>query len=285
MASFWKYSIFILGAILFFSCKEKKTKIEDTITQTDTIHIEYVDSIYDLANAYTKIKTQLCDTIGFEDLTYTNANTEIFSLSPEDSTRKFLFITEVDCGFPGGNCGKTIEVIERINNKYQSLIKVCGKIDSIYLDQKKLEYSTISSRKYSIDFSTSKIATKIISIHDMPVDDLKSISKYLSIIEENLVLKGVKTDNLDAIPVTFEKINVMGKEVQAYYYQFEHQGFPYSFVFVHQRGKTKQQIGGKGVITIQNKQNLNIELLVKDEEEEIKVWKFNKNKRIFSTKI
>ncbi len=282
MASYCKYLIFIAGAVFLFSCKEKKKENQNTQENTDSVHIEYVDSVYEIHNEYTQIKTQLCDTIGFQDLKYTNANTQIFSLNPSDSTQKFLFITEVDCAFPAGNCGKTIEVIERTgSNKYKSMIKVCGKIDSIYLDNKSLTYSTISNRKYNLDFSGNKVKTNLLSVHKMPVEDLKAISKSLNVIEENLILKGEKTDNLDAIPIVFEK-RAIEPNIWIYFYQLEFEGVPYNFVFLHQKEKLKQQIGGKSIISIKNNGTSQIELVEKGEHG-IKIWKFNKKKKIFSS--
>lgn len=281
MASYWKYLVFIAGAVFLFSCKEKKKENQNTQQNTDSVHIEYVDSVYEIHNEYTQIKTQLCDTIGFQDLKYTNANTQIFSLNPNDSTQKFLFITEVDCAFPAGNCGKTIEVIERAGSKYKSMIKVCGKIDSIYLDKKTLTYSTISNRKYNLDFSGNKVKTNLLSVHNMPVEDLKAISKSLNVIEENLILKGEKTDNLDAIPVVFEKTEIE-PNIWVCYYQLAFEGVPYNFVFLHQKEKLKQQIGGKSIISIKNNGTSQIELVEKAENG-AKIWKFNRKKKIFSS--
>ncbi|MBX9448744.1 MAG: hypothetical protein KL787_03045 [Taibaiella sp.] len=273
--------IFLLIILALTACKEKKAEDGKRSTE-DSLGIEYVDSVYILDNEYTRIKSGLCDTIAFDNLNYTNANTQVYTLDTLDSTRRFLFITEVDCGFPSGNCGKSIEIIEKVNDNYTSKIKVCGVVDSIDLKTKTVVYSTFAKRKYAIAFGSKTVEPVLVSIHGMPVDDLRDISRELDILEDNLVLKGERTENMDAVAVTFtrEKIN---KNDELLLYKFEYQGSEYSYAFYHQNGKCKQKIGGKGFIQLLHLGSNAIQLNVKDESDN-KTWIYNDAKKIFSVK-
>lgn len=272
--------LLILSVSLLNSCKESKKEEQQTRSTEDSLGIVYEDSVYIIDNEYTKIKNSLCEKIEFTDLNFTNANTQIYSLDPTDSTRKFLFISEIECGFTSGNCGTSIDIIERKGKKYSSILKVCGKLDSIAPDLSYFEYITFTNRKFRVGLNSHKPQGVLISVHNMPYTDLQSISKLTDITEDNLILKGEKTENMDAVPVIFIQEQV-GNDLAINIYKLDNFGTKYGFIFVHNKHKPSagQQIGGKGDLKIiEDKQDIVIELANSGVVEK---WKFNVSKKIF----
>lgn len=286
MNRFWHFAFYLLIIVAFLnSCKDssKNTSNAEAKSIEDSLGIQYPDTTYPLDNEYTRIKNSLCDTIGFDDLKYTNANTQIISLDPLDSLQRFIFISETDCGFPSGNCGKIIELIERKkNNGYQSLIKVCGLVDTIFYDQKQIIYSTFARHQYALDCSKRDIRPRLRQINGMPVEDIQYLGQELNVLEDNFIPKGSPSDNADAIALDC-KIKMLSPGLYLRVYELEFQDEAYVFAIISKEEKQLQKFGGKGRFRDFNIENAHA-LLKLEQSGKLQTWEWKEGKKIFSRK-
>lgn len=276
--------VFFFTLLILAACKGSKEPEQQASQRSveDSLGIQYPDTVYPLDNDYVKIKKSLCDTAGFDDVLYTNANTEVISLNPEDSLQRFVFIAEADCGFVTGSCGKIIELIERKGGNYISLIKVCGHIDSIDRDKLYIYYSTFAQRQYVLKLGRSLVKPVLVQVNGIPVDDIKYISRELNTIEDNIVVEGTKTDNPDAILVHSEIIQTEANRILRLY-KLEYQGESYTFASVTDGQQVLQQLGGKGrigVLDIDN-QRVSVDL---QQDGRVQTWYWERGNKIFSQK-
>lgn len=276
-------SILVVAMLSACTDSSKNSKGKNDTSIEDSLGIQYPDTIYPIDNEYTKIKNSLCDTIGFDDLKYTNANTKIISLNPSDSLQRFIFISEADCGFPSGSCGKIIELIERDKtNQYTSLIKVCGLVDSIIYDKKQILYSTFAQHQYSLDCSQRDIKPRLRQINGMPVEDIQYLSKELNVLEDNFIAKGKPTDNADAIPLEC-KTKMLGPGLFLRVYQLEYQDEAYVYAVITNEDKQIQKFGGRGKFRDFNIENTQA-LLKLEQNGILQTWQLKEGSKIFSRK-
>lgn len=269
-----QYTLIVLLATIsmYLGCKEDRKEV-DTEKVEDSIWVDKSEWVLD--NAFTRIKNSMCDTIPFESAAYTNKNTQIFSLNEVDSTEYFLFISEIDCGHPAGSCGQSIELIHRKGEEYISLGEYCGKLDSVAINKKYLYYSTMGGRSYKLTLNKSRVQATLLSIHGMFIKDLSTISELSGIYQDNLILAGQPTENLDAVPVRFKKITLHDATV-LHIYNLDNFGTPVAFAFMYQREKRKQQFSGAQIECIEN-----TDAIIIHKEDGSYTWKYNEQQKIF----
>lgn len=242
-------SILLIMVIVTMGCQEKS----DISTSQRPLYVDsnvkYVDSVFILSDTFSQIKRGLCNS-DMDSLTeYTNENSSYIPFDILDPTATFIYLSNVDCGVPGGTCGDYISIINRKSNDvYHQKIQVCGVLDSVDFRTMQLYYSSIVERKqYVVDLSTEMPTVEYLSINHIPVSEIEFMSNDLNVMAENLVFDEEPTDNLDAISVR-SKISTINDHLKVVVYELNMNSVPYAYAFLRLNNKfiKNQQLGGVG---------------------------------------
>jgi len=244
----------VIGVLvsIMWSCGEDGGEVEHNDSDTAHVNIQYVDSIYELSDTFTQIKKSLCGSNIDTKLLYTNENSSYIPVDLLDPTAFFIYISNVDCGEPGGTCGDYINIIKRVDdNAYKNLLQVCGQLDSVDFSIMKLYFSTLSDKKqYVVDLASSTPLAQFLSINHIPYSEIEYLAEQLDVLPENLVFAQEKTDNLDAIYVQQQVWD--NNHVKIVQYKLNLNGLPYAFAIIRHTNISKETcIGGLGNLTTQ----------------------------------
>lgn len=218
------------------------------------VKLEYADTIYRMTDTFTVIKRAMCSNMGYEELDYTNENSLSVPMDFLDPTSAFFFISDVDCGSPGGTCGHFIDFIKRDSLlHYKSRFQVCGHIDSIDFSLQTLFYSSVDKKQYMVDFAHPPYKPSLLSVNLIPVLEGDYISDVLNVMSEDLICNDMTTDNPDAIRADLV-VKQLEPDMTAAFYTLNFNNVPYSFAFIRKKGQPVKgsAIGGAGHITWQD---------------------------------
>lgn len=221
----------LLGTLSACSAPEEKKKPQKPVSINKP---QTVDSEKVIDNKFTQIVSNLCGNVEFEDLKYTNKNTEIISLDIRTSTDCFLFASEINCGFPAGTCGDDIQVIMKGAGGYHAVFEACGYIynslSEINHGIKSFVYGTSDGYKIKVAWNGKRFTEQTLAINNLNYSSIKEISKLTKIVESDFTPEDPKNEDGLHTRVRIEPVDI-GREKSLKLYTVMLEQEPEYFLF------------------------------------------------------
>ena len=206
---------FIFSFIILLGCQPKGSSVHQQKDQqakgkrtTDASIKEVV-----ISNIFTEIVDSLCISTSTADTVYTNLNTAIFVLNPDDSTDCFVFASEITCGFLPGSCGRDIQVIKRKKKGgYRVVFSTCGHIFTTINEKNdnilSFLYGTQDGYIVKVYWDGREFEDKTVSINNISYDYIIKIAEATRHNPSDFVLFDPHHPNTQKIPVLIEDFSI-----------------------------------------------------------------------------
>lgn len=151
-----------------------------------------------LNNYYTDVVKRICGSdIG--NLAYTDSNTTCFTLTEADSEQCFVFASEIDCGYAGGNCGRQISVYQKERNAHYVAYRSCGFNLIAGMQQqdgiRSFRYDTKEAYQILVKYINGRFVEDTIYINGLDYELAKAIAKPLHLQAFDLMAEGAKSSS------------------------------------------------------------------------------------------
>jgi len=278
---------------IFWGCQPKESPVSQTADQK-TAHQSLTDtSIKEIAisNTYTKIVDSLCLGLKTNEISYTNLNTDIYILHPEDSTDCFVFASEATCGFLPGSCGRDIQIIKKTKKEgYRVAFSTCGNILTTINEKNdnilSFLYGTQDGYIVKVFWDGREFEDKTISINNISYNYIIKIAEATRHNPTDFILYDPHHPDSEKIPVIIEDFNLgINKYGKRFKVLFERE--PEIFIFENKEDHPKIILTAKGsdtlqVITGTGKEYFDVSVNRIEPRAERQIWKYNYQKQQYS---
>ncbi len=234
------------------SCQEKPKEKHATKTKSsDSTNKSLKDTVpeVEIKNRFTKISDSMCYPLLVSDFKYTNKNTQIFFLNPNDSLDCFIFSSEFSCGLPSGSCGNDIQVFKKNQGKYYSALSTCGLIYNVLNEQHdgilSFIYGTASGYKIKAYWNGSDFSEDNMSVNDIDYGYVLRLSEQTHLNPTEFSLYDPDKEQDDKIVVHVEDFKI-GHNNTAKIYTFTLNRVPEMFVFLPNPDRPQLVFSKKG---------------------------------------
>lgn len=286
-------SWYLILVFIFWGCQPKESPVHQPKgkqasgqSAADTAIKEVV-----INNTYTKITDSLCTTIETNDISYTNLNTDIYPLNPDDSTDCFVFASEVTCGFLPGSCGRDIQIIKRTKKKgYRVAFSACGDIFTTINEKNdnilSFLYGTQDGYIVKVFWDGREFEDKTISVNNISYSYIIKIAEATRHNPTDFVLYDPHHPDAEKIPVVIEDFSLgANKAGKRFKVLFERE--PEIFIFEKKEDHPKIILTAMGNDSIQvmsgtGKEYFDVWINRTEPQAERQTWKYNYKKQRYS---